>query len=112
VDKVSADFAFQMEMIPAVYLVYVLITGAFTIMQDIFTDLPLSHQLFEMAVDGSLPNSIFHILKIAYYLIDRYMSTLEGLKVIKNALPLPGVIIYRTFRHRPVSYHGRLITSI
>jgi hypothetical protein len=77
-----------------------LITGAFAVMQDIPADLSLSRQFFKMPVDGSLPDALFHIIKMTYNLIDCYMSALKGFHVIKNTLSLPGVIIYRTFYHR------------
>jgi hypothetical protein len=98
VHKDAADFAFKVEMIPAVYsVVCVLITGAFTVMQDIFADFSLLRQFFKMPVDCGLPDTLSGIRKMAYYLIDRYMNALKGLHIIENGLSLPGVIIYRTF---------------
>jgi hypothetical protein len=103
VDEGAAGFALQVEMIPAVCSFgYVLITGAFTVMENIFADLSLSRQFFKMPVDGSLPDTLFDILKMAYYAANRYMGALKGPYVIENTLPLPGAIICRTFtRHGP-----------
>jgi hypothetical protein len=100
-DKGPADFAFQMEMIPAFYCVYVLVTGAFALIQHVFADLSPDRQLLQMPVDGGLPDDFFGILKMTHYLIDSNMRAPKGLHVIKDALSLPGVIICRTFRHRP-----------
>jgi hypothetical protein len=91
-----------MKMIPAFSRVYVLVTGAFAFIQHIFADLPPGRQFFEMPVDGGLPDDLFGILKMAYYLIDRDMAALKGLHVIEDMLSLAGVVICRTFRHRPI----------
>jgi hypothetical protein len=102
-DEIAADFAFQMEMIPAFYRVYVLVTGAFALIQHIFADLSPGRQFLQMPVDSGLPDNLFAILKIPRYLIDRDMSSPKGLHVIKDTLPLTGMIICRTFCHRTVS---------
>jgi hypothetical protein len=113
VNEEAAGFAFQVEMIPAVCAaVLVLVTGACTVMQDILADFSLSREFFQMPVDGGLSDALSGILKMAYYPADRNMGALEGLEVIENVLPLPGVIGCRTFRHRSVSYHGGEIVSI
>jgi hypothetical protein len=101
-----------MKMIPAFYLVYILVTGTFSVTQDVLADLPPGRQFFEMPVDGGLPDGVFGILKMAYYLVDRNMAAPKGLHVIEDTLSLPGVIICRTFRHRPVSYHNGSGVSI
>jgi hypothetical protein len=101
-----------MEMIPAFYLVDVLVAGAFAVTQDVFADLPLSRQSFKMPVDGGLPDDLFGILKMADYVVDRNMTAPKRLHVIEDTLPLPSVIICRTFRHRLVSYHNGLGVSI
>jgi hypothetical protein len=112
-DEGAANFAFKMEMIPAVcFAVYVLITGAFAVVQDILADLSLGRQFFKMPVDGSLPDALFHIIKMTYNLIDCHMGALKGLHVIKNTLSLPGVIIYRTFYHRPYGITRGSVLSI
>jgi hypothetical protein len=111
-DEIAADFALQMKMIPAFYLVYVLVTGALAVTQDVFADLPPGRQVFKVPVNGGLPDGVFGILKMAHYLVDRNMGASEGLHVIEDALSLPGVIFCRTFCHRPVSYHDKPIVSI
>jgi hypothetical protein len=98
-DEIAADFAFQVEMIPACYCVYVLVTGAFALIQHIFADLPPGRQFLQMPVDSGLPNDLFRILKMARYLIDRNMGSPKGLHVIKDTLPLEGMIMRRTFCH-------------
>jgi hypothetical protein len=101
VDEVAADFTFKMKMFPAIFFVfYVLITGAFVIMQNIFADPSPGGQFFKMPVNGRLPNYLAGVLKMAYYLIDRYMTALEGPHILKDTLSLPGTIICRAFmRH-------------
>jgi hypothetical protein len=101
-DEIAAHFAFQMEMIPAFYRVYVLVTGAFALIQHIFADLSPGRQFLQMPVDSGLPNDLFRIRKMARYLIDRDMGSPKGLHVIKDTLPLAGMIICRTFCHRPI----------
>jgi hypothetical protein len=104
-DKAAAGFTFQMKMFPAVFpIVHVLVTGAFIITQDIFTDLPFSRQFFKMPVDSGLPDKVLRILKMTYYLVNRHMTALKGLHIIEDALSLPGVVVHRTFTcHLPLS---------
>jgi hypothetical protein len=102
-DEIAADFALQMEMIPAFCRVYVLVTGAFALIQHIFADLSPGRQFLQMPVDSGLPNNLFGILKMPRYLIDRDMSSPKGLHVIKDAPSLAGMMICRTCCHRSVS---------
>jgi hypothetical protein len=105
-DEGAATFAFQMEMFPAFFFtVYVLITGAFVIKQNIFTELSFGREFLKMPVYGGLPNSLFRIFKVAYYLINRYMTARQGLHIFKNTLALPGVIICRTFTHHRLVFY-------
>jgi hypothetical protein len=97
-DEGAAAFTFQVKMFPAFFfLINILITGTFIIKPDIFANLPRGPQFLKMTVDGGLPDSVFRVLKMAYYLINRYMPALKGSHIIKNALSLPGMIIRRTF---------------
>jgi hypothetical protein len=99
-DEGAANFAFHVKMLPAFFFVVdVLVAGAFVVKQDILTDLSPGGQPFKMAVDGGLADFLFRVFKMAYYLINRYMTALQGLHIVKNALSLPGVIIYRALIH-------------
>jgi hypothetical protein len=98
VDKGAADFTQQMKMLPAESLILnVLITGAFTVTQRKFPYHSLRRQFFQMPVDGSLPNKLFAAGKMAGYLVNRYMAAAKGTYIAENAVPLPGMIIRRTF---------------
>jgi hypothetical protein len=88
-------------MFPAVFFAaYILVTGAFAVMEDIFAYQAGSGQPFKMTVHGSLPHGLSRVLKVAYYLINRYVAVPQGLDIIENRLTLPGMVIFRTFsRH-------------
>jgi hypothetical protein len=65
-DEAAADFAFQMEMFPAVCaVVYVLIAGALAVTEGVLTDLPPGGQFFKMPVDGGLSDKLFRLRKVA-----------------------------------------------
>jgi hypothetical protein len=103
VDDAAADFAFQVEMFPALcFIVNVLITGAAAVVEEIFANLPRSGKFFQMPVDGSLPNGRPLVRKMAYQLIHGDMTVPKGTHILKNVLSLPGMIICRAF----MFHHG------
>jgi hypothetical protein len=100
VDKGAATFTEQVKMFPAGPLaVHILITGAFAVSQRIFTDDSLRRQPFEVPVDGGLPDIPLPAGKVADQAAYRYMAVPQGSYVIENILPLPGMVVCRTFTH-------------
>jgi hypothetical protein len=91
-----------MEMLPAVCpIVYILITGAFTVIKAVFTDLSPGDEFFKVAVDGGLPNTVFRIPEMPHYLINRNMTAPQKSHIIEDKFSLPGTIACRAF-----TFHG------
>jgi hypothetical protein len=96
VDKGSAFFTFQVEMLPAFRAVTgILITGAFAFVEYVFAEFPLLRQFFQVPVDRGLPYAFPLAGEKAGRLIHRNVPAPQGLKVIQNAFPLAGTVIRR-----------------
>jgi hypothetical protein len=97
VDKAAADFALQMEMVPAPPVAsHILVTGAFTVAGGVFTDRSPGRQFFKVPVDGGLPDRFLFVGKMPRYLVNRYVTAVQGPHIVEDALSLPGTILCRT----------------
>jgi hypothetical protein len=111
-DEGAAVFAFQVEMLPAMFFaVYILITGAFPVMRDIFANHAIGGKFFKMPVYRGLPHDVFRVRKMARHLIHRYMIASQGLHIVEYGPALPGMIICRTFT-RHICMLSRTIDSV